>query len=51
MGINLIQKMISNNNFEKIRKYLYFNNNNNMIPRNNPGYDHFFYKITPLINA
>lgn len=50
LGNTIIQVTMSNNNFEKIRKYLHFNNNDNMIPRNSPGHDRLF-KIRPLIDA
>jgi len=48
IGNNIIQNTISVNKFEEIRKKLHFNDNNKMLPVENPEHDRL-QKIRPLI--
>lgn len=48
IGNNIIQNTMSVNKFEEIRKNLHFNDNNKMLPAENPEHDRL-HKIRPLI--
>lgn len=49
VGNETIQNTMTVNEFEKIRRNLHFNKNNQMLPRDNPEHDRL-HKIRPLIN-
>lgn len=48
VGNKLIQETMSVNRFEKIKSMLHFNDNNEVIPRENPKHDRLF-KIRPVV--
>lgn len=50
IGNSLVQETMSANDFEKIRANLHFNNNENQVPKGQPGHDQLF-KIRPLMDA
>ncbi|KAJ8957329.1 hypothetical protein NQ314_006579 [Rhamnusium bicolor] len=50
LGFDKVKNTITCNRYEKIRQFLHFNNNETMIPRNNPGYDRL-HKIRPFIDS
>jgi hypothetical protein len=43
-------KHMSRNRFENILRFLHFNNNENLIPRGQPGYDRLF-KLRKIIDG
>lgn len=49
-GVPLIRDTMSLNKFEQIRRQLHFNDNENMVPKDDPSHDRLF-KIRPLITA
>lgn len=48
IGNSIVQNSLSVNNFEKIKRFLHFNDNTYMIPSTEPGHDRL-YKIRPVI--
>lgn len=48
IGNKLVQETMTLNHFEKIRRFIHFNDNNKMLPKNNSQHDRLF-KIRPLI--
>lgn len=50
IGMSIIQEAMTVNKFEKIRQFLHFNNNANLIPHGQPGYDPLF-KIRPVFDS
>ena len=49
LGVPLIQETMTVNYFETIRRCIHFNDNNNCIPRGQPGHDKL-YKLRPIVN-
>lgn len=49
-GNELIKETMSVNKFEEIKQQIHFNDNENMLPRDDPNRDRIF-KIRPLVNA
>ena len=50
LGVPVVQKVMPKNRFEKIWKYLYLNNQENMLPCEDPNFDKLF-KIRPLLDT
>lgn len=50
LGVTLVQKVVPRNRLEKIRQYLHLNNQENMLPREDPNFDKLF-KIRPLLDT
>lgn len=49
-GVPLIQETMALNKFEQIKRQIHFNDNESMLPKNDPNHDRLF-KIRPLISA
>ena len=50
LGVPAARKVMPRNRFEKIRQYLHLNNQENMLPREDPYFDKLF-KIRPLLDT
>lgn len=50
LGNKIIQETLSINQFEKIWRFIHFNNNDNMLPKDHPGHDRL-YKIRPIMET
>lgn len=50
IGNKLIQKTMTENRFETIKRYIHVNNNDKMLPKNDPNH-HRLFKIRPFIKA
>lgn len=50
LGNQIIQETMSVNQFEQIRQFIHFNNNNNMLPKGHAGHDRL-HKIRPVMET
>ena len=50
LGFAQVKEALSERKFDKIRQFLHFNDNSNILPRDNPNYDKLF-KIRPIIDS
>jgi hypothetical protein len=50
LGNQIIQETMSVNQFEQIRQFIHFNNNNNMLPKGHVGHDRL-HKIRPVMET
>ena len=50
LGVQVVQKVMPRNRFEKIRQYLHLNNRENMLPHEDPNFDKLF-KIRPVLDT
>lgn len=50
LGNKVIQETLSINQFEKNRRFIHFNNNDNMLPKDHPGHDRL-HRIRPIMET
>lgn len=50
LGVPLVRETMTVNHFEKIRRFLHFNDNSSQVPSDRPGHDRL-HKIRPILET